>query len=406
MASEKQDPKSLDGNLYMDAAQAAALLDISLRTLYTYVSRKNIRSQKVAGSRESRYLRSDIELLKRGTSSGSDRQSAPGLTSATGLTLVTESDVYYRGQKATTLAETASLEDVARLLWSVDGRDPFKEASLIPDGSNWNAVVAASEGVDTLDRITMLLPIMEAANARAHDTEKNGFLRSGADALLRSAALEIGRTQRSASPIHRYIASITSCGPRIEDLVRRVLVLSADIGLDTSSYTVRAAANAGATPYRCVAAGLATSGGKRLSAARTISFARFIAEIEAATDYAEPIRTRVKENEALPGFGFSPFAATDSRAVHLMAAMKQQLQRDRRFARFDSALSLAQELTGFHPDFALLATYVAQRVGAPGKPNLVRTGRLVGWIAHALEQQQDSSLIRWKVGYKGPLPDK
>lgn len=403
MPSQKTTAGSPANDLYLDAPQAAAMLNVSLPTLYTYVTRKNIRSHKPPGSRASRYLRSDIELLKEGGPAPSGRQSAPGLAVSSSITLLADGHAYYRGRKATDIAETSTLEDVARLLWAVDGEDPFAQPPL-RNHANWAALLKATEGFDALDRISMLLPAMEAANARAHDLGKDGFLRSGVDILRHSAAIEFGQKQQPGGPIHRFIAAATRCGPGLEDAIRRVLVLSADIALEPATYAVRAAANAGATPYRCVAAGLATAGGKRLPSVRAASFARFIGEIDAAADPSEPVTSRIRESEAIPGFGFSPLGGADSRAIHLWRALRNSLKGDRRFARFDAALEAAQALTGKDPDFALLAAYVTLRLKAEHRPNLVRIGRLVGWIAHALEQQTDSPLVRWRVNYKGPLP--
>src|SRR5438093_13309071 len=86
--------------LYMSAEEAAAALNISISTLYTYVSRKNIRSHKPRGARSSRYLRSDIEGLKSGISVDHGRDATSGLMSYSALTLVTEGGSYYRGRRA------------------------------------------------------------------------------------------------------------------------------------------------------------------------------------------------------------------------------------------------------------------------------------------------------------------
>jgi predicted DNA-binding transcriptional regulator AlpA len=50
--------------LYITAKEAAAALGVSIPTLYAYVSRGLIRSQGVAGSRNRRYWKVDIERLR------------------------------------------------------------------------------------------------------------------------------------------------------------------------------------------------------------------------------------------------------------------------------------------------------------------------------------------------------
>lgn len=390
--------------LYMTAEEAARALNVSVPTLYTYVSRKNIRAHRTRGSRSSRYLRSDIEQLRAGISLGGSREATPGLTDSSSITLVTEAGSFYRGISAVHLAETASLEEVSRLLWQCEDFDPFEPAAgKVPRALE--ALVRASADYGALDRAAMLLPAIEGANPRAHDLSRQGFARSGADVMRWFAALMLRQDAPQGSlPLHRYIAATTRCGPRLEDAVRRVLVLSADQALHPATYVVRAAANTGATPYRCVIAGLCAATGRRLPAVRAGAFARFLAEIEAASDPTEPVRTRVRENEDVPGFGFSPFDVPDPRAAALWASLRTLLGNERNFSRFERAIELACDLTGKQPDFAFLAAYVNHRIGAEPDANLVRLGRIAGWVAHAWEQQSEMPVVHWKVNYRGVLP--
>ncbi|MGE4238944.1 citrate synthase family protein [Ramlibacter sp.] len=393
---------SSDG-LYLTAEEAARALNVSVPTLYTYVSRKNIRAHKTRGSRVSRYLRSDIEQIRSGVTPASARDATPGLTGSSAITLLTEAGSFYRGVSAVHLAQSASLEDVCRLLWDSGDFDPFAGGAATPP-ANWEALLKASAPYGSLDRASMLLPAIEAANPRAHDLSKPGFLRSGADVLRWFATVMLQQAMPGKGPLHRQIAIATRCGAKLEDAVRRVLVLAADQALHPATYVVRAAASTGATPYRCVLAGLSASMGRRLPAVRVGAFARFMAEIEAARDPTEPVRVRLRENEDIPGFGFSPFDTPDPRAAALWDAFRQQLASDRAFSRFERAIETARELTGKAPEFALLATFVNRRIGVEPDANLIRLGRIAGWVAHAWEQQSDMPLVRWKVNYTGVLP--
>jgi len=387
----------------MTADEAARALNVSIQTLYTYVSRKNIRSHKLRGSRVSRYLRSDVEQLKRGVAIDASRDIVPGLAASSAITLVTETGSFYRGISAVDLADHATLEDVARLLWDTRDFDPFD--TLIPAMPVYGqALLEASSHYNALDRAMMFLPAAETANPRAHDLTKLGFMNSSVEVLRWFAALMLGQTRPAQGPLHEYLGKITQCGPQLEDAVRRVLVLAADQAFQSATYAVRATASTGATPYRCIVTGLAAATGKRLPAVRASAFSRFIKEIDQADDPTEPVRTRARENEAMPGFGFSTFDVSDPRAVALLSSLRTVLSGDSLFERFDSALTLASELTGQHPDFAFLAAYVNQRIGADPQANLVRFARIVGWIAHAWEQQNDHPVPRWRVHYMGNLP--
>src|SRR3982074_2056539 len=51
-------------NNYLSAEQAAKALNVSLQTLYAYVSRKGVRSVSIPGTRKRRYWKSDIDRLR------------------------------------------------------------------------------------------------------------------------------------------------------------------------------------------------------------------------------------------------------------------------------------------------------------------------------------------------------
>src|SRR5437588_12997534 len=125
-------------NELLSSKEAARRLSVSAATLYAYVSRGLLRSEAINGSRERRYRADDISRLKRRRDVGRKAESianhaldfgTPVLESA--LTLIEDGRLYYRGIDATQLARTASLEDVARLLWHCDD-EPFASDTLPP----------------------------------------------------------------------------------------------------------------------------------------------------------------------------------------------------------------------------------------------------------------------------------
>src|SRR4051812_34127576 len=117
---------------YWTAKQSADFLGIQPASLYAYVSRKGIRSVAVPGTREHRYLRTDIEGLRKRKPRTASPDDGRELKSA--ITLLTEDGPYYRGQLASELAQSATMEAVAAFLWDVDeavfGKEPPATTSL------------------------------------------------------------------------------------------------------------------------------------------------------------------------------------------------------------------------------------------------------------------------------------
>src|SRR5947209_14068648 len=116
--------------LYLSAREASAELAVSPATLYAYVSRGLIRSEPSSDSRSHRYRAEDIRGLKERRVPSSEPRGLksfdadlPVLDSA--IATITEDGPIYRGVNCVDLAENATLEHAATLLWDVTGVDPF-----------------------------------------------------------------------------------------------------------------------------------------------------------------------------------------------------------------------------------------------------------------------------------------
>src|SRR5258708_28169675 len=113
---------------YLTATQAAETLGITGPTLCAYASRGQLRSEPVPGrTRERRYYREDLERLLARKEARRDPAKAAvrglhwgGPLLESGITLIHNGRLYYRGQDAVALAGHASLEETALLLWSAD----------------------------------------------------------------------------------------------------------------------------------------------------------------------------------------------------------------------------------------------------------------------------------------------
>src|SRR5438874_4274772 len=124
---------------YLSARETAERLGVKRDTLYAYVSRGLLRSVAVPGSRERGYRADEVERLRagRGVSRASRGEPLiPVIDSS--ICLIENGRLYYRGHDAIRLAETATLEEIADLLWGqaptptlpcLRGREPLDAAS-------------------------------------------------------------------------------------------------------------------------------------------------------------------------------------------------------------------------------------------------------------------------------------
>src|SRR5215831_13910033 len=132
---------TMKAQTFLTAREAADRLGVKLDTLYAYVSRGRLRSVGLPGSRERRYRTDEVEALlgvAQSVSRGAEPEALmPVIASA--ICLIEDGRFYYRGSDAVTLAEGASLEDIARLLWqAADGP---------PSGFALPAAQASSDGL-------------------------------------------------------------------------------------------------------------------------------------------------------------------------------------------------------------------------------------------------------------------
>ena len=388
--------------LYISAAEAAAELGVSVQTLYTYVSRKQIRSQKLEGTRERRYWKPDIERVK-----GGERLTGgtfSGLKQDTDITLVTSEGPFYRGESGIKLSDTYSLEQLAAHLWQIAETEAFSDCLPVAP-PELNDLAPILKNASSTDKAIALLPFLESANPRAFDFSHRGMCRSGADVLRWYAAILTDRDTPSADPLHIQIGSYINGGPEIADLVRRLLVLSADHGFRAGAYAVRAVASTGVSPYRAVLAGFAITRGRRTHFGRIDGIKRMLDELSESPDPKSVIIRRLQEGEQLPGFDtLSPYVDGDPRAYKLLGDLENVFGDHKLFIKASETFAFVKGGMGMHPSFALVNGLLNHLVGLPEGKVLYILGRCAGWVAHSIEQYQAGSIEPPAANYRGSLP--
>lgn len=389
-------------DLYMNAEEAAKALDVTVATLYAYVSRKQIRSEKIEGSRARRYWRADIERM-RGSSPAAAEPPAKELIAQSSITLITDGGLYFRGHDAVELAKTRSLESVAALMWKMEESALFQVTA--PEMPDELAAMRARLGhVGLLERCAAFFPLIESANPRAYDLSPAGYARTGVELIRWVATFVSHASKPTAQPLHTVLAKGLKAPPGADELIRTLLVLSTDHEFSPITHAVRAVANVGVTAYQAVTVGLIASRGQRFQAERYGSALGMLQEILGEKDGAAAIIRRLRNGQPLSGF-LPHNALGDPRTEALLDAMRATLRQDRDFKKLLQAQRAARETAGVEIDFILPAIFVGHRMGLAGEElAITAVGRMVGWIAHAMEQYHDNELVRVRVAYTGPLP--
>jgi citrate synthase len=397
----------------LTAAQAAKELHISLPTLYAYVSRGLIRSERVGlGERERRYLAEDIAQLQARKQAKRDparavkealHWGAPVMDSR--LTLISDGRLRYRGHDAIALASAASFEQVAALLWL--GRldapaELFGNRVVMP--AECRRALKQMDGLASVQRMQAVLPVAGAADIAAFDLRPNAVAATGARIVHLLTAIA-ARVSTSRGPISAALQQRWAPGqPAAASLINAALILCADHELNVSAFTARCVASAGATPYNVVAAGLAALQGARHggNTERVEALWREL-QTRSTRSVRQVLVGYLKRGEGIPGFGHALYPGGDPRAAELFRLMRQAFPKSPVIAQSAALTREAVSFVNQAPTIDVALVVLARLLNLPedGALTLFALGRSVGWIGHALEQYQTGEMIRPRARYVG-----
>ncbi|MFW6097544.1 MAG: citrate/2-methylcitrate synthase [Chloroflexota bacterium] len=394
---------------YMTAKEAASVLGVSRATLYAYVSRGLIRSEPIAqGARRHRYRAEDVRRLQKRKAQRRDPSlaaehalhfGAPVL--ASGLTLIDGERFYYRGQNALALAVTHRVEEVASFLWRGDWRGIELQA-FAPHVINKSDAAKMT----ALERFQHALPLASAADFAAYDLQPRAVFATGERIMALLVAIAAG------VPIQRDLVNtlVRGWGLELEGaqrLLNAALILCADHELNVSSFTARCVASACSTPYQVVQAGLAALQGTK-HGGHTARVAALLDEVGRPQRARHALGERLRRGDPVPGFGHVLYPNGDPRARILFELMEEVASDAPVLALARAVKQQAAELVGEQPtiDFALAT--LARLLGRDqdGGLAIFALGRTIGWLAHALEQYEEDTMIRPRARYIGPLPSE
>ena len=387
----------------LSARETATRLGVKLDTLYAYVSRGLIRSVAMADSRERHYSADDVERFRLGRRRDRAREALMPVID-TGISLIEQGRFYYRGVDALALAEKASLEETAALLWGGDVVDVASPPAPHPVAKRRTGEgEPGRSGQGLIEDCQIRLARLGATDLAALDLTRSGVIRTGRAILAELVAAVCDDALAASSldePVHQRLAALWRVDAAGADLIRHCLVLLADHELNASTFVARCVASTGATPYAVVSAALSALSGRRHGGASARAEA-LLREIGPDGDPLEAMAARLQRDESLPGLGQPLYPGGDPRATAIAEAISRA--RPEAGARTAAIAVAAIRLTGQYPnvDFALAAAASALGLPPGSALGLFVVARSVGWIAHAIEQYDSGVLIRPRARYIG-----
>lgn len=349
----------------------------------------------------------------------------------TAISSIVDATLCYRGYTIEDLAEHATFEEVAFLLWN--GKLPTKselenlkkefdkEAVLEPSFQNLlkDTIRELPKGAHPMDIMRTAVSLLsfydpnvnndspEAVKSKAiRLTAKMGAIiglveqvRNGKEPLAPKKAKGLG---------WNLLYLVTGKEPsadwaRIMDVA---LILHADHELNCSTFTTRVICSSLSDLHSAIVGAIGALKGPLHGGANTavMEMLEEIATLENAQKFVEDA---LQQKKKVMGIGHRVYKNGDPRAKILQKFSKKLTQETGKPQYYDMSVhidNMMQEKKGLTPNVDFYSATVYSSMGIPGDlftPIFVAS-RIVGWCAHALEQWENNRIYRPRGEYTGP----
>jgi citrate synthase len=375
---------------WITTTEAAQRLGVKRASLYAYVSRGLLHSERRPGQQESLFDRAEVDSLA--AASRPARAAQPLLRFrgvATGVSSQRDGDLLYRG---------VPLADVTDL--------PFDRAAALVLGDPDAATGSLPAVPAPVVRAVALLPLerrMPVAVQALAGSDPFGpdlspdLVRSTALALVPRAVVLVGGDDRTGvtdlpRALMRSLAGHdgTPGGRRLLGVMLTALL---DHGLTASTVAARVAASTRAGLPDCLCAAYAAMAGP-LHGAAPIAAHALLAHGAAPRDV---VAEATRRHGTVPGFGHFLYPDGDPRAELVLDALADLRGTTRLRRRVDEVVRVVADGTGRHPNVDLATAAVLHALDLPAAAGevLFQVARSYGVAAHVLEEYGETPL-RWR----------
>jgi len=413
----------------LTTAQVARRLGVKPETVYAYVSRGLLRSDRNGEGRASLFDPGEVEAFAAAGRRGTAARSTVAVR--TEITLIADGRLTFRGHDAIDLAGSREYEAVATLLWT-GGLDPVSCTAPAGPLAVARAVTAPlPAGTRLTDRLRLVVPAASALDPLRFDTSPAAVVATGRSLLatmvealpprgnadadgdgdsparpgsIGRAPISGGGAIRSASLAGRLWPRLSEAGANPDGVaaLNAALVLLADHDMAASTLAARVAASTRADPYAVVTAGLSALDGPLHGGASRLTY-RLLADAVAAGSAVDVVAERLRTGEPVHGFGHRLYPDGDPRSAALLALLPDGPGEIRRIIDDVNALVSRRQGTRPNIDFALAALALLYGMPAEAGETVFAIARTAGWLAHALEEYQDMPARYRPIGrYTGP----
>ncbi len=350
----------------------------------------------------------------------------------TGISSILDATLCYRGYTIEDLAEHATFEEVAYLLWNTKlpnktelatfKAELEKEAKLEPAFQNLlkETIRELPKGVPPMDVIRTAVSLLSFYDPDVNNDDPAAVKRKALRLTAKMGAIigtfeqvRNGREPLSPKPGKglgwNLLYLVTGKEPNDEwaHIMDVALILHADHELNCSTFTTRVICSSLSDLHSAVVGAIGALKGPLHGGANTavMEMLEEIATMENAQKFVDEALTQKKK---VMGIGHRVYKNGDPRAKILRGFSKKLTQETGRPEYYDMSVhidNMMQEKKGLMPNVDFYSATVYSSMGIPGDlftPIFVAS-RISGWCAHALEQWENNRIYRPRGEYTGPI---
>ncbi|MEO7751803.1 MAG: citrate synthase [Terracoccus sp.] len=376
---------------WITTTEAAARLGVKRATLYAYVSRGLLRSERRPGQQESLFDRAQVDAMASPERTTSTPRTLLRFRSvASGVSRQVDGDLAYRGVALADVVALGSLERAAGLVLGVDDSTGVPPSRL-PEAAS----LASDLTILPLERRIPVAVQLLAATDPFHGDTDPGRVRSTALALLPAAVALAGGAATDGGLAPLLLGALGGHPDEAThvEVLRVLLVALLDHGLTASTVAARVAASTRAGLHDCLSAAYAAMAGPLHGAAPSAAYALVAVDSDPVATIGQALRDR----PAVPGFGHFLYPEGDPRAALVLAAVWDLPGTAALRERVEALARAARDRTGALPNIDLASAAALHALGLPAAAGEVvfQVARSYGVAAHVVEEYAEEPL-RWR----------
>ncbi|GGA48683.1 citrate/2-methylcitrate synthase [Paenibacillus physcomitrellae] len=350
-----------------------------------------------------------------------------GVVAATSsISSIEDGVLAYRGINIDEMAEHATFEETAYLLWHghlpnhqelAELKQLLSENSTIPDVLIEQLKLYPKDA-STMAVLRTAVSALALYDETANDNSKeaNQLKAIKLQAQLPTVIAAYARIREGKEPLaplpgvsiaHNFLYMLTGTEPDATSVVAldKALVLHADHELNASTFSARVTIATLTDIYSAITSAIGTLKGPLHGGANeaVMDMLREIGSLENAEPY---IQRKLQNKEKIMGFGHRVYKNGDPRAKHLQKMSRQLGLMQGDTTLFDISVKVESLVTGqkgLQPNVDFYSASVYTMLGIPKDlfTPIFAISRLSGWTAHILEQLDNNRIIRPRAEYTG-----